>query len=159
MIFRDIIYGIIVLLLLFLLGWQTINRPSTTVVKEVRKQDTIIRRDTIKIETKARIVYRTKYIPKAKRVDSATTETKEVDSTAFVACFDTTIKKTSISTCYFYPENKFEMLVRFAPDTITKYTIIEKPIPQREQRSNWYVEALKIGGCFVLGVVLGASLK
>ncbi|QLH52740.1 MAG: hypothetical protein CH6_0017 [Candidatus Kapaibacterium sp.] len=149
---KDLVFGIIILILLVLLGYKTITQPGF-VVKEVQKQDTIIIRDTIKLEAKARIVYRTKIIAKT---DSSITKEEAIDSTSFIACIDTIVAKTTINTCYYYPENKFEMLIKYQPDTITKYTIIEKPIIKYEvQKTNWTQDALKIGGGIVVGFLLG----
>ncbi len=153
---KDIIFSIIILVLLIFLSWQTIKGPSF-VIKEIQKQDTIIVRDTIRIEAKAKIIYRNKY-KYVQSQDSTLTSAieKQADSSSFAACFDTTVAKTFLNVCYFHPENKFWIDIRSQPDTITKYITIEKPIFKYEQQKDkWTTDMLKIGGGLVLGFLLG----
>ncbi|ROL55657.1 hypothetical protein D9V84_11170 [Bacteroidetes/Chlorobi group bacterium Naka2016] len=153
---KDTILNIIILLLLLLLCWQAIKEPKF-LVREIQKQDTIIVRDTVRIEARGKIVYRTKY-KYVQSQDSAqsTTTGSEIDSSSFTVCLDTTVAKTMLNVCYFYPENKFMLNIQSQPDTITKYTVIEKPIIKYEQRKdNWTIDLLKIGSGMILGFMLG----
>jgi hypothetical protein len=143
---KDFLYILVILIFLLLWGYERFF--DTPQVQTIVKQDTILVRDTIRIEkVKGKITYRIK-----EQRDTIVV----YDSTRYIACFDTSISKSYISVCYNYPENFFSTFIVFKPDTIQKYTIIEKPIMKVETRKDpWYIDAAKISGGIILGFMIG----
>lgn len=140
----EFILSIAVVILLVLLTVSQVKPPE---FRTVVQHDTILVRDTIVITQKAKVQYKIKEIRDTVIV---------YDSTNFVACIDTSIKKSQIMVCYSYPESIFSINLKFQPDTIQKTTVIEKPILKYEQKKDpWYYDALKIGGGVVVGFMLG----
>lgn len=154
---KDYISTMIIIVLLLFLSWQSIRESKEkTFLKELYSKDTIVVRDTIHVEAKGKITYRYKYISVAKDTSNEIVIVSQADSLSFVACVDTMIQKTSLNACYFYPENKFVVDIKSLPDTITKYTIIEKPfVAQKKEKDPWYLDVIKFGSSVVVGFLLG----
>lgn len=156
---REWVYIVVILSLVVLLLFQFLKSPNI-VTQEIIVRDTVITYVPIHIEQQGKITYKYKYIY---RYDSLQTNTvivnSEIDSTRFVSCVDTLVNKTQVDVCYEYPENIFRINVNQLPDTLIKYTVIEKPllnVPSSigTQKDDWY----KIGGAFLFGVLVGGIL-
>lgn len=142
---KDLAYLLVIVVLLVFGAYQYLQKD--VVVKEYHTRDTILVRDTISIVQKGRIQYKTILVKDT---------ILKVDSSAFVSCVDTIISKSSVSVCYQYPENMFSVDLRFIPDTVTKYTIVERPILKyEEKRNSWWEDVAKIGGGIIVGYLLG----
>lgn len=142
---KDLAYLLIIVVLLVFGAYQYFQKD--VVVKEYFTRDTILMRDTISIVQKGRIQYKTILVKDT---------ILKIDSSAFVSCIDTMISKSNVSVCYRYPENMFSVDLRFIPDTVTKYTIVERPILKYEEKKNsWWEDVAKIGGGILVGYLLG----
>lgn len=155
---KDTIYGIIILALILVIIGGLIYFPKID-VREIYRRDTVITREPILIEAPAKIKYKTRIIRDTLFKDTAIF-IQSVDSSSWVACIDTTIKKVSIGVCYLYPESKFNINLYSLPDTIEKVIYIEKPLIKYEKEaSKWYEDVYKIGGGVLIGVVLTVLLR
>lgn len=153
---KDTIFGLVILLLLLFVGYREFVRQP--VVRTIERRDTIVQRDTIRIFQRGEIRYKKIYIERWDTIrEKFYTEVTE-DTSVWTACVDTSVKRTRVTACFFYPSRVFDIRIVPQADTIEKYIITERPIMKIEQsRTSWYVEAGKIGGSFLLGYILGRA--
>lgn len=149
------LYATIVTALLFIMlfvYWFFPKEVEKTVYVNNVRYDTVRTTQILPGETKyikgdAIIEYRTIVINDTIQI---------IDSTAFVASLDT-IAKDTINIKYFYPENKFDLLIREIPDTVQVYEIIK----QIEKPKAWYDESwfryTTLAVSFGLGVYIGVQ--
>jgi len=145
---KDFMYAFVILVLLAFLSYEKFFDKGRIV--EVQKRDTILVRDTIRLEKiQGKIVYKIK-----EKRDTVVV----YDSSAFVTCFDTAYNRSYFSVCYAYPENHFSTFISFVPDTVQKHIIIEKPIIKLEPKQEpWYYDVIKVSGGIVLGFLFGRA--
>ncbi len=144
-----ILNGLLLVALLVLLV-KRVDKKQFIYVKQV---DTVLIRDTIKVWMPAKIKYKKIYEEKSDASGKRQTVIRE-DTSEWIACIDTTIKRTRVEACFFYPKKYFSVLVTTKPDTITKTLYIEAPKPMQKQET-WYEKPLIFLGGVGLGLILG----
>lgn len=151
---RDYLFMLVIVVLIGLLVWREVTNDG--VVRIVQTRDTIIFRDTIQVTLPAKVHYKKVYVEKFDTGRKSSIVEVLQDTSTWIACADTMIKKTTINVCFFYPKKEFSLHIAYRPDTIEKTVIVEKPLVKLEQPSNrWYYDVGKFGGGLLLGFLLG----
>lgn len=118
---------------------KIVKEKEVSIVTDTIKE--LILRPQITIKDTGSIVY---------RVDTV------IITKPFVATLDTIAKGDSIAIAYYFPENLFDLNIRFKPDekiTIKEYITITKEIEKEEA---WWIKPCYVAGSLVLGYGLGS---
>jgi hypothetical protein len=149
----------IAILTLFLLWWFKAGETKTVYVPnpkvEIVYKDSVLYRDSLRIYSKAIIVYRDSIVYD---LINNIPDTIKIATKPFVASLDT-IYKDTLSIRFYYPENYFDLRIKYKLDTlrVPERTItveVEKPKTFFEK----YIEKpLYFTGGLLVGFLIGSS--
>jgi len=145
--------GILIFFLLWLLypNEKIIYKPNPQV--SIVYKDSIIYREETRIRNIAKINYRDSIIYD---LVNNIPDTIKIETSPFVACLDT-IAKDTINVKYSFPENTFDLRIRYYQDTlkIPEITIIKEK--EKTFFEKYLEKPVYIAGGLIVGFLLGNS--